>query len=406
MTNKERWDLYTSNLFSPQSFIDFGFYFTIAASLQRRVWFGLDGHRPIYPNLYLILVGPPAVGKGLVIGSVFNALNHHKHKDIRIKTSLGDESPPLFPIGADSTTFEALTQEISKSKRVIRYDPNDNAKFYAHTSHVFVLEELSSLLKKKSEDVVDLLIRLYDSQSYDYKTKNHGSDHIRNVCESFIAATQVGFLKDAQAKGIFGQGFSSRCIFVYETQERFTKMHLDIPTDSMLKARDEILAHILDLSKVYGQLSYKDAHTKEWLEEWYAKVHKPREEKASERMKEYFGRMKVHIPKLAAAIHFSEHTTLEIPHECFVKAIDMLDAIHPNMDACLNSSGRNELHPYKQKIKAFIKADKQVMFEHILLKFGLDLTTDEVTSILKELELTEGLKAHQTKEGNFYAFTK
>ena len=80
LTNFEKWRLYTDGLISPDNFIDFGWYFLISAALQRRVWTGPD-HQRLYPNIYVIPVAEPGIGKGLVIKQVAELLKFHKLPD-------------------------------------------------------------------------------------------------------------------------------------------------------------------------------------------------------------------------------------------------------------------------------------------------------------------------------------
>src|SRR3974390_921687 len=154
MTNFEKWHSYMSGFVSPNNYIDFGFYYLISASLQRRVWTGPD-HARLYPNIYIVLVGEPGIGKGLVVKQVSDFLHHHKlpepslskkmesqaltqsDKDLMAEVIKQDyqrakdseasgeegkkasektfERPLLFPVAADATTFEALAACLAKS---------------------------------------------------------------------------------------------------------------------------------------------------------------------------------------------------------------------------------------------------------------------------------------------------
>ena len=152
MTNYEKWQLYMREVTSPQRFIDFGWIYIVAAALGRKVWVG--GHRKLYPNVYIILVGGPGVGKGLVIKPVTDILKHFRinmesgkieeHKEnIGLNTeevdadyieaiqqanarTAGDYNPSarrvvtpklVIPVAADSATFQALLQEQSRATR-------------------------------------------------------------------------------------------------------------------------------------------------------------------------------------------------------------------------------------------------------------------------------------------------
>ncbi len=226
MTNYDRWRLLTKRLTSPDSWIDFGWWFIISSCLQRRVWLygsGEDGGE-LYPNLYGCFVGPPGLGKGIVLTPIARILKYHKNeKTPLIQTNTGKEFQPLFPVGADSITFEELLCDVARS---IRHLPTVNGKVYAYTSYIFVLEELDSLFKRKTQDVIAFLKNAYDCKDYNYKTKHQGNDLLRKLCVSFIAGTQSDFLFEARKNNLFGQGFASRTLFLFEKQERFSAFHI------------------------------------------------------------------------------------------------------------------------------------------------------------------------------------
>ena len=85
MTNWDRWQLRLREVTSPQSFIDFGFVYLVSSYLQRRVWTNAD-HQKLFPNVYIILVGDPGIGKGLVIKPVTEFLKGHKLDTIANKS--------------------------------------------------------------------------------------------------------------------------------------------------------------------------------------------------------------------------------------------------------------------------------------------------------------------------------
>ena len=69
MNNLGKWRFYLKDIESPDLFIDWGFYSLISAALQRRVWLYPDA-MAIYPNIFTLLVGPPAAGKSRVISQI------------------------------------------------------------------------------------------------------------------------------------------------------------------------------------------------------------------------------------------------------------------------------------------------------------------------------------------------
>src|SRR5215831_2252164 len=80
ISNAQKWLLYTDGLPSPQNYIEWGWRYLVGAALQRRVWLP-PTHKPCFANSYVIFVGKPGIGKGLVIREVSDFLRHWKLKD-------------------------------------------------------------------------------------------------------------------------------------------------------------------------------------------------------------------------------------------------------------------------------------------------------------------------------------
>lgn len=391
MTNYEKWCCYTEKLTSPQSFLDFGYYFMISAALQRRVWY--YDSKPLFCNQYIVFVGPPGCGKGLVLGEVADFLRYHKYeKGESVRTNIGYEKPLLFPLGADSITFEELLADVARSiRRVPVLSPSgESLPPYAHTSYAFCLEELSSLFKRKTEDVIKFLQNAYDCKNYDYKTKHQGKDLLRNLCVAFIAGTQVDFLKECRSSRLFGQGFASRALWLFESKERFTAFHISGLTQEQQQCRSELLEWLKRLATLYGPIDYEES-TASFLEEWWH-AESNRLTKMPFHMQDYAGRKKVIMLKLAGAMHFSENLHSTVSTATMQRAIDTLAAIEPQMEAGLGLSGRNELHFFTRKLLSWIRTKGTVLFAEIVVEFGSSMSIQEIESAIRELELGYNLK--------------
>lgn len=403
MTNYEKWKTYTKNLPSPESYVDFAFYWLISTCLQRRVWY-YSGDLALYPNMYLALIGPPAVGKGLILGLTNDILRFHKYeKGIPIQTNAGPELPLLFPVGADSTTFEDLVDDMCKSIRRLITPGNTP---YSHTSYAFVLEELDSLFKHKTEDVARFLKNAYDCKNFEYTTKHQGEFRLRKPCLSFFAAANESFLRDAYKKGLFGEGFMSRCLFVFEKQPRFFAFHISGFDDDQNQAKYDLLLWIKSLSELYGEITYEQ-ETAKYLDTWYLESVRPKLlHLTNERMQEYYGRKKVTMLKIAAGMHFAEHLSMTVPLETFKRAISLLDSIEPAMAKAINFAGRNETHFYLLEILEYIAKEKTVSLATLIRKFGAEVEILELGNILKELEMGYGIVRRLTGEQVSYEIPK
>lgn len=391
MTNYDKWLLLTKNLTSPNSFITFGFYQLISIALQRRVWYYDQGHMPLYCNQYTVFVAPPAIGKGLILGLVKELAKAHKYeKGHLVKTSVGMELPPLFPVGADYTTYEDLMRNVARCYRTVR--PEGAKAAYGHCSYAFILEELSSLFRRQAEHVIKFLLNAYDCKDYDYSTKHQGEDLLRKLCLNFLAGTQLDFLKDAHKTGVFGQGFSSRTLFLFESKRRFESFHISAAlSPEQERAKADLLVWLKQLGGLVGEITYPQ-EAAEWLEDWYVNTHVPAEYKASTKMKDFLGRKRVLLLKLSAAMHFAESTSMTIQLDTFKKALALINSVEPQMEAGLSLLGKNELHTAALQMKEHILLNPGTSKADLILRFGSELSIEQIEICLKELEMGYGLR--------------
>ncbi len=408
MSNMDRWKYYCSTIISPDSYIEWGMFYTIAAALQRRVWRGqLDG-RPLFPNPYIIFTADPGVGKGLVITEVNKLLRYfklEKEKDQVGETKTinfnedkksGMEKPLLFQVGADATTYEALVKEISRSVRAYFYKENDKQKAYIHSSLAFCLEEISSLFRKHTEDLVRFLLVTYDCGDYRYDTISRGRDFIKNCCLSLIGGTTPKFLKRVFSDELLNEGFASRCIFVFELSNRFDRLKPPDFSKEQMEEYNIILAHIKKLSLLYGEVVF-EREAAEYLELWN-KTEKYKRPNTSPKLNYYYARKPVTIQKLAMAIHFMDSLEMKINLEECQKAITLLDATEKRMHLALSSDIKNPLADLTDDIISFIlKTGPQTKKELLVIFWGslpsgkqsLDETLDYLLMIRK-LKLENG----------------
>jgi len=368
----------------------------ISAALQRRVFLygkGEDGGE-LFPNMFVCFCGPPGLGKGLILGTVARLLRFHRFdKGVPIKTSAGIEKPYLFPIGADSITFEKLLDEVAAA---IRRVPKPDGTIYVHCSYSFVLEELDSLFKRKTQDVINFLKNAYDCKPYEYHTRHEATVILRFLCVSLLAGTQPDFLFEARRTGIFGQGFASRTLFLFEDQKRFSAFHITALDPDQKESEAKLLLWLKHLATVYGEVTY-DESTYNFLEAWERDCLTPQEIKAPPRLKEYYARKKVTMLKLATAMHFSESLEKTIPMATFMKAIKWLDAREDNLAKGLGMTGRNELHGYVRRIHEFILSRSPVPERDVIIAFSVDMNVKEIKEALSQLEETDVVKTRLEK---------
>ena len=401
ITNQERWNSYTEGLPSPQNFVDWSWYYTIAASLQRRVWMG-PPHQPCYPNVYTILCGSPGVGKGLILKEVCNLLKHwtldmskgneklskSPENAAVIEASVSENikhassvefqgntkgpkdliKPLLIPVCADSITCEALIKAIGDAYRYVNYVEEHEGKTkiraYGHSSLCFVLPELSSLMKKNTQNTNNFLLSMYDCPiDHEYVSITRGKDRIRRGCLNIIAGTTPSFMQTTFSEDLIGEGFSSRTHYIYAQKNRKHAMWLPALTKEQEAHKEHLLQHLKKLTTIYGPVRISP-DTAQKMQDWwvhYCDVVMPKNKHPE--MVPYDARMNIHVMKLAMALHFSEDAEQddmgrplnEITWETFQRAIDIIAKERPNMHLALILEGKSPESRASQKILEMVQ---------------------------------------------------
>ena len=441
-TNLERWRFYMKDITSPDIFIDMGFYYMISAALQRRVYLGSD-ERPLFPNLYIILVADPGIGKGLVIIPVAQFLKHHKMKRLKlpgVKMPTPDESlnedmmnalmeeyaqvnnltlpgigmdgrskdgqgssaqdsitkkkltdePLVIPMSADAITYEGLVRNNARAIRSVVPPANGIASglakngVYTHSSICFCLEEISSLFRQHTRDVVNYLIRTYDCGDYRYETKTQGIEQVKNTCVNLFGGTQPSFMKASFSDRLLNEGFASRTLFVYADSNRFERFDIATMSPEQLVAKEHLLTYIKSLTELFGRVSYTP-EAREYMRHYVEQVLPGERKNAPPKLLHYFARKRVHTEKLCMAIHFADNLNFEISLDTCEKARAILLQLEEKMEHALDVGGRNPLGGLNTKVLNFIRRKGPVTFPVIWQEFVDAANEQEIGEVVSFL---------------------
>ena len=392
ITNKERWDELTKSLISPTIYNDFAFYAMIGAALERRVWTGDLNWLYTFANLYVILTGPPGTGKSLALSPVRDLLSQPGFVP-RTK---------LFHVAPETTSFSALVKRMEKESEEI---PILNGERYEHRSFTFLLEELSSLLKKQFTDTARFLLGAYDSpKEYAYDTITHGRLHIENITVSLIAGTTLDFIADAREAKLLQEGLLSRAVFVYAKEPRYRIFDPEPLTPAQLEHKIAITEHLRKLKVIYGPIELS-REAKEYLGVLWQDRERM-ETNPHPKLEHYYARKNLTLKRMALCFHFAESTKRdEISLDECQAALALLEEAEKDMDKALGGLARNELAKEAQDIQAYIKKHKSVAKSSLLVQFFGEIPNGEqgLNEILEALVNMKKLKQELKGSEIFYS---
>jgi hypothetical protein len=389
------------NVHSPEQYLDIGFYYMIGAALQRRVWIG-DLNNPVFPNQYVLLVGPAGVGKGLTTSPITSLLRHHKYKpghgvidddDAEDVTELFDQkkvednTPLLFETAPDSASFEAIVQRMSKrcpraSKLLM---PDNRVRVYNHASMHVALDEFTSVFKRHAEDTVSFFLTVWgDKETYERETIGRGREFIQHPCLSMIAGTTPDNLKKLTDMDIVGTGLSRRIVMVWAAKNRFEQMFIAPRDEEQNVARRHLLSHLRSLSRVCGPMEFTP-EAREFLAAWWAQGD-PRRACASPIVDDYEANRAIHIQKACMAFHFADSIDRSpITLATAQRALEFMQVIDRDRDKCLENVGRNPLSAIAQRITSYIAKRGLTTEGELLTMFYNEVQTHELRDILDSL---------------------
>jgi Protein of unknown function (DUF3987) len=405
---------------SPQAFIDVGFYYMISVALQRRVWLGdaIPNERATFPNMYVLLVAPPGVGKGLVIKPISRALQSVRKVPEALKevkdqvegavvdygviaatllelkqtTTKNEFDAMVFPVGADSTTYQALVQDHAGSIRsLIITDAHGKKRPYMHSSMYFSVEELGNLFRENQTELMNYLLAAYDCGNYRYKTKHQGEDILRNPSLCLLGGTTYDFIREATINRIIDQGLTSRALFIAADKPRAYRFDLGSIDDEQARSYAIIVEHLTKLSKIHGALSFS-ADALAYLTEYFVVQFPKLIPTVDPRLLHYYARKNQHVRKIAMAMHFSEQTTdMVISLDTAQKALALLDSLEPMMILAFSKRSSNPLQEATDAVlKYLFEANRPMSYGLIWLAISDSIKEEkDLKGILKFLVTTK-----------------
>ncbi len=378
---------YTDDTEPPESYHIWTAISLIAGSLERKVcmpW----GHSKIYPNLYVILVGPSGrtrKGVAMDIGS-----------DIFIEA--GGKTT------ADSMTKERLIQVFKNSIDNYENPATDTIEF--HCSLTTFSKELSVFLGQKDIGFIADLTDWYDSHdSWKYETKNGSRDHIKGICYNLLAGTASDWFASMLPLEAIGGGFTARIIFVSEENKKKTVSRPKISDANLRKVLISELQKIKNLAGEYHFTTDAEQAYVDWYEREDAKMAKGQYPISDPRFNSYCERRATHIKKLSMAVTASHTDKLIIELDDFNRALSILEKTEKKMYRVFGGLGASLTGPVLQKIIMFLAVNKKVKRSQLMDKFKFDITTIQLQEMEAALSQMKYIKVEIIANGSDRLYT-
>lgn len=361
---------YTSGISSPEIFRLWSAIGLISGLLERRVYVQTAGE-VLYPNLFILLVAPPGIGKT---------------QAIKVTQAFWRKAPGLIS-SPDNVTKAALVDALKNASRSIVRSPTELVEF---NSLQVGADELGVFLSAHDLDFLSFLNKVFDCpESYVEERRMFKGEPIFIPFPqiNILAGTQPGFMASVFPEEAWGMGFTSRLIMLYSA----TKVKVPL-FDARVKDKskfDAILEDIKSVMKLWGEFSWtKDAAHK--IQDWDAHAGKLTEPQHT-KLEHYNARRIMHLLKLCMIASVSRSNDLIITEADFDRALRWLIAaeitmpdVFRNMSQKSDANTIQELHFYAWQIYA---KEKKPIHEARLIHFlQTKVPADRVQRVLEIAE--------------------
>jgi hypothetical protein len=344
---------YTIESESPEQFHLWTGLSIIASTVRRNVYLN-QGTHILFPNMYVILIGPP----GRVRKSTSIRLGRH--------LLLGVEG---IHFGADSLTREELIRSLAKI--------STGSKQAAMTIHS---TELSSLIEPSGIKMIQFLTDIFDGDyKWRYSTKHQGKDVINNPILNILAATTPTWIADGLPADVIGHGFTSRVLFVYGADRRFLRPFPGQLDGELARNLQADLDHI---SRIEGDFTWgegsKDCY-KEIYEEIDAQIPK------DYRVEGFHNRKDIYTLKVAMLLSIARSDDLVIYPGDITTAYAALSAIEESMHKTFSAVGKYDHAADTERLLAAIREDGELTSEEIHQRFYAVGSVDDIGKMIQML---------------------
>lgn len=346
---------YTEGRGSPQLYRKWTAIFLVSAVMERKT-FVTTTKGKLYPNQYILLVGPAGVGKSLC-----TTLANELIEEIRTPEN------PLH-LAPTSVTKASLIDRLEEAERRI-IKPTETPSVTAFNSLIIIPNEFGVFLPSWEGEFMNTLTDLWDCGRY-AESRRTGNTKIElpNTQLNLLSATTPAQLMTLLPEGAWEQGFMSRMMMAYSGEIQHTDLFAELDYDGALYKT--LLSELKRIYKIWGQMSVSD-DAKEAINTWARNGGQPTPDHP--KLTSYRIRRIAHLLKLCMVASASESNDCIITLDHYVEALDWLtelEAYMPDVFKSMKTGGdaRTIEECYHFAMQKYLRK-KEPVPEHLIVAF-------------------------------------
>jgi hypothetical protein len=374
---------YTRETESPTSYHTWCGLSVIAGALQRKVYLKWGLGQIIYPNLYVVLIGPSGkTRKGVALGIAKDLL----------------KQVPGVTVAPESSSGKQSTILVMKRAGMDFIDPSDG-RTRRHCSVTAFSEELSVFLGQGDIAYLSSLTDWYDSKDdWEYETVGRGKDSIKGVCLNLVGGTAPDWIQSMIPHEAVGGGFTSRVIFIVE-EVKGKIVPEPTMTEREYQLQEMLVRDLERISKLVGEISMSPNAKRAYVD-WYIAQSKSETPAVDDpRFAGYNERRATHIKKLMLVCCAARDDSLCIEEADFHRSLILLEKAEQKMGRTFGGFGKSRTSDVTEMIKEYIEQVGVSTRKQVLQRFYRDVDAGTMSSIEDTLRQM-GFMSVRMIEGN------
>lgn len=353
---------------------------SIASVLRRKVSFKL-GRITFYPNLYVVLVGPPGARKSQAIKFGYELVK-----------GLGES----ISVSADAPTREALIQDLDQSAGEYIDVDEDPTR---HCSMTVISSELETFLggKKDNARMLNTLTDLWDCPNeWKYRTKGAGTNNLKRVFLTLIGATTPDSIANCIPASASGTGFTSRIIFCF-ADKKHIKVAEPEETDDILRLKDVLIRDLDIISRMSGEYTFSPEGRIFW-HDWYNAYDDldPNRICKDTMFNGWYERKPTFILKIALIVAASRGHTGHIDPLHMIEALKYIEESEHCMDSSFRVVGRSEIAAEIDLVITIIENHKVITERGLMRLVWKDVDARKLENVMDTVVKTGKVLRHIT----------
>lgn len=362
---------FTKDFEAPKEWLRWSAISAVSSSMKRNCYIWYRGIK-FFPNQYIILVGPPGIGKGESISAAYRLSSVAKTvnyiKDWNTPQSILEELADGFQ-NVNLKVGQVITSNVIQD----------------HTCCI-IAPELAVFLQNY-DNLHSLLCAWWDQNKFDYKTKNKGKHIIEDMSVGLIGGCVPDYIRSLSKDRLapITGGFTARTIFVYAIEKfQLNNNSFGAPIQQQSALKDALINDLKHISQLQGELQLDASGEKYWQEKY--KEHNQRGSIDSDASANFKSRISSHIIKTAITISLSESDSLIITRDHLERAVGYIEEIRDKVDIVFRSVGESPIAVIQNKVLEFIEHHGIVSHKQLYRFIYRDATDEQLNQVLTVLK--------------------